>query len=180
MSRKPRSIYPSIEDLIPYDSQLPHMFEVVGRKPGVKTLSRLVEAAFADSTIVITVYSTLAIDLQDQPLELAIAKFREVMAQADDANLAEETLIASLEKMTLASAKVINFDASKIITDRLKYIRTNPIGQCRVYVGVQSFNAWTLKFEVKDQRKRAFSPSHDMVVYRVGTQLIGSHGSWVS
>lgn len=179
MPRKKRTIYPSVEDLIPYGLQLPYMFEVVGRTPGVRTLTRLVEAAYADRTVVLTIFSTLAIDLQDQPLELAIAKFREEMAKVDNANVAEETLLASLEKMTLASAQVVNFDATKIINNRLKYIRTNPIGQVRVYVQAQSFNGWVLKLEVKDQRKRIFSASHDMVVFRDGTQIIGTHGSWL-
>ncbi len=155
------------------------MFEIAGLKPGVKTLSRLVEAAFDNKTVVLTIFSTLAIDLQDQPLELAIAKFREVMAEAEETSAYEQSLLGSLEKMTLASAKVINFDATKIINDRLKHIRTNPIGQCRVYVRAQSLNAWTFKLDVQDQRGRMYSPSHSMVLYGQGIQLIGPHGSLV-
>lgn len=180
MTSRNRSKFPSIEELVSGGGpQLPHMFELVGVKPGAKTVSRLIEAAFADRTVVITVFSTLAFDLRDQPLELAIAKFREIMRKAEEKSPAEQTLLASLEKMTLASAGVINFDASKIITDRLKTVRTSPIGQCRVYVQAQSLSAWTLKLEVRDQRKRVYSPSHDMVVYRNGTQLIGAHGGWL-
>lgn len=178
--RKNRSKFPSIKDLIPYGGrQIPHMFELVGVKPGAKTTSRLIEAAFADKTVVLTVFSTLALDLQDQPLELSIAKFREIMVKAEEWSAAEESLLDSLKKMTLASAGAIDFDAAKIMTDRFKHVQTNPIGQCRVYVQAKSLTNWTLKLEVRDQRERVFSPSHDVVVYRNGTQLIGNHGSWM-
>jgi len=176
---KTQSKFPPIGELVTSSSQLPHMFEITGVKPGVRTLSRLVEAAFADKTVVLTIFSTLALDLQDQPLELAIAKFRAIMAKAEESSAFEQSLLASLEKMTLASARVIDFDAVKIINDRLKHIRTNPIGQCRVYVRPQSLNAWTFKLDVQDQRKRGYSPSHSMVLYGQGIQLIGPHGSLV-
>lgn len=153
------------------------MFEVVGCKSAGTTIARLIETAFADKTVVLTIFSTLAIDLQDQPLEVAIAKFRKVMAQAEESSAFEQSLLASLERLTLASAGVINFDAAKIMNDRFKHIKTNPIGQCRVYVRAQSLTNWTLKLEVQDQRERSFSPSHDMLVYRGGVQLIGPHGS---
>jgi len=155
------------------------MFEVAGVKPGVETIVRLARASFADQTVVLTIFSTLAIDMLPEPLELAIAKFREVMAEESEPNEHEMSLAQELERMTFADAQAVNFDASKIIQKRLGRIKTNPIGQCRVYVDAKELTRWTLKMDVHDQRARIFSASHNLVVYRAGYQHIGSQGGRV-
>jgi hypothetical protein len=176
--------YPEIAALVPYEAKLPYTFTLPGIKPGVPTTLRLVRALLANTPIIVEIRSTVALDLQSQPLEVAIAKFREVVAQDETPDEKTMSLADQFKRMTLSDAQVVNFDAVQVIQRRLATIPTEVIGRCRVYLKdpmsqESMLNSWLFRAGVTDQRNLVDSCSHNLVVYhRTSTQYIGSHGQW--